>query len=128
MGNLIARFKRFKTTVISRKAPVLFFLNRMLKADMGKVIDFSVNDSSKAISIVLDKQGAVSEVEISRYKVELVNQQTRINWRKVKVNGPDASVLKKQLMANNSIILPAYLFNLVNRMVNQEASLTTVKG
>jgi len=126
MIKLIAKIKAFKKKVINNKVPVLILLNKQLPKEAGTIIDFSLNKANRGINIELEKNGAVNYINVINYAVHLIENKTHISWSKIKVSGEHASHLNHAFKQRKSIALPAYLYNIASRVMNDTSpSVTT---
>jgi hypothetical protein len=124
MIKFVAKLKAFKKSIISKKTPILMLLNKRLPKGAGTIIDFSLNKTEQAIRIELEKDGAVNHISVINYAVHLANNETRISWSKIKASGAHATNLNKAFNQRKSIVLPAYLYNVVSNVMN-DASVNT---
>ncbi|QUM84938.1 MULTISPECIES: hypothetical protein [unclassified Moritella] len=120
MFGFVSRLKRFKKSVISKKTPVLILLNKQLPKNAGCVVDFSINKKSRCIVIELVRDEQLNKINVINYGVHFSGTDTIISWSKIKVDGTGTRELKRVLAKQKSIILPAYLFNLVDRVMNTQ--------
>jgi len=120
MFGFVSRLKRFKKSVISKKTPVLILLNKQLPKSAGCVVDFSINKKSRCIVIELVRDEQLNKINVINYGVHFSGTDTIISWSKIKVDGTGTRELKRVLAKQKSIILPAYLFNLVDRVMNTQ--------
>lgn len=117
MLKLVSAFKLFKKTYVSKKTPALLLLNKLLPKDSGKIVDFFLDREKNSIEIVLEQGEQQAVVTVVGYEVRLIQQQTVISWRSLRVSGDNCAALRRQLARQKSVVLPAYLFNLVNGLV-----------
>ena len=120
MLGFVSKLKRFKKSVISKKTPVLILLNKQLPKNTGSVVDFSINKKSRVIVIELVRDEQLNKINVINYGVHFSGTDTIISWSKIKVDGTGTRELKRVLAKQKSIILPAYLFNLVDRVMNTQ--------
>ena len=120
MLGFVSKLKRFKKSVISKKTPVLILLNKQLPKNAGCVVDFSINKKSRVIVIELVRDEQLNKINVINYGDHFSGNETIIRWSKIKVDGTGTRDLKRVLAKQKSIILPAYLFNLVDRVMNTQ--------
>ncbi|MFB0979684.1 MAG: hypothetical protein QMC62_02055 [Alteromonadaceae bacterium] len=125
MIKLIAKLKAFKKKLINNKKPILMLLNKQLPKGTGTIIDFSLNKEEHAINIALEKNGSINHINVINYAVHLIDNKTHISWSKIKAYGEYATQLNGLFKQQKSIALPAYLYNLVSRLMNEESKPVT---
>jgi len=113
---IVKKIRRLTKKVFNSKTYVLFFLNRYIPDNLGKIEDLQIDRESKNISVDLKKEGKSGKIEVIKYRIIYEGTKGYLIYDKLQTQGYITKALAAYNIDKKIFIKPQYI-KLVEKVI-----------
>jgi|GEM_PF-2398764 len=113
---IFQKIRRLTKKVFNSKTYVLFFLNRYIPDNLGKIEDVHIDRESKNISVDLNRDGSSGKIEVINYRINYEGSKGYLIYDKLQTQGYITKALAAYKIDKKIFIKPQYI-KLVERVI-----------